>query len=253
MTSVQIVKPSEHLVARLALLEKEKELTRAYDKLAAQRRTLPLVEITKEYVFTTLDSHKQETQITLSELFEHRRQLIIKHFMFDPSWDAGCTSCSMSADYLVALEHLHSRDTSLVVVSRAPIQKIEAYKQRMGWVFPWVSSFGSDFNYDFHVTLDSGVAPVEYNFRSEAELLSRGLTYSTKGEQPGISCFIRGGKGIGVEAKVYHTYSAYARGLEIDETISMLDLTYLGRQEIDSQPANKRRDEYIEEELKGTM
>jgi len=249
MASAKVCTPSEYLTSRLALLEKEKELTRANDAIAAQRRALPIVEITKSYTFTTSDS----TTATLSDLFAHRRQLVIKHFMFDPSWDAGCQSCSMSADFLVALEHLNSRDTTLVVVSRAPIDKINAYKKRLGWTFPWVSSYGSDFNYDFHVTQDPKVAPVEYNFRSEEELKKRGLSYSTTGEQPGISCFIKGGKGVGDEGKVYHTYSAYARGLENSDVMSMLDLTYLGRQEKGMQPASARRDEYTEEELRGSM
>jgi predicted dithiol-disulfide oxidoreductase (DUF899 family) len=138
-------------------------------------------------------------------------------------------------------------------VSLATIAKIEAYKARMGWTFPWVSSNGTDFNYDFHVTQDPSVRPVEYNFRSADELEKRGLKYSMKGEQPGISCFIQGGKGVGQEGKVYHSYSAYARGLERIDPIAMLDLTFLGRQEKGKQPADKRRDEYTDEELRGSM
>ena len=254
MATAKVVSPSEYLTARLALLEKEKALTRANDGLAAQRRALPLVEIKKSYTFTALDSARAETSVSFLDLFEHRRQLIVKHIMFDPSWDAACKSCSMGLDYLNSLEHLWSRDTSVVCVSRAPIQKIEACKKRMGWTFPWVSSYGSDFNYDFHVTLDANVSPVQYNFRDEAELVARGLTYSTTGEQPGLSCFIRGGRGVGEEGKVYHTYSTYARGMDRDiETVGMLDLTFLGRQQKDMQPADKRRDEYTDEELKGSM
>jgi predicted dithiol-disulfide oxidoreductase (DUF899 family) len=136
-----------------------------------------------------------------------------------------------------------------VVVSRAPIEQITAYKKRMGWTFPWVSSFGSSFNFDFHVTCDPAVSPVNYNFRSEEELQARGLQYSTRGEQPGISCFVRGGNGVGEEGKVYHSYSAYARGLENTDTMSLLDLTFFGRQEGGMGPASKRRDEYTEEEV----
>jgi predicted dithiol-disulfide oxidoreductase (DUF899 family) len=285
--TTQIVQPTEYLPARLALLEKEKALTRTHDAIAAERRALPvslpscflnhenlfspsidsvltalneslnplppqLTEITKPYTFTGLSPTGEEIQLTLPSLFSSRRQLIIKHFMFAPSNTSGCVSCSMSADYLVALEHLHSRNTSLVVVSRAPIQAIQAYKTRMGWTFPWVSSFGSDFNYDFHVTQDPAVAPVCYNFRTEDELRARGLEYSTRGEQPGISCFVRGGSGVGEEGRVYHSYSTYARGLENTDTLSLLDLTYFGRQEVGMQPASKRRDEYTAEELGGS-
>jgi predicted dithiol-disulfide oxidoreductase (DUF899 family) len=123
----------------------------------------------------------------------------------------------------------------------------------MSWTFPWYStSHNPSFNHDFHVTQDPAVSPVNYNFRTESELLSRGLTYSTRGEQPGMSCFIQGGKGIGEEGKVYHTYSTYARGLEGGgDVMGLLDLTVLGRQERDNQPASKRRDEYTVEELRG--
>jgi predicted dithiol-disulfide oxidoreductase (DUF899 family) len=163
--------------------------------------------------------------------------------MFDPSWDAGCTMCSVLGDSIAPLEHLHNRSTSLVVVSRAPIDKITAYKKRMGWTFPWVSSAGSDFNYDFHATQDENVKPIEYNFASKDELEKKGQSFFTRGEQPGSSCFIRGGEGIGEEGKIYHTYSAYSRG---DETTInpyvWLDMTLLGRQ--DDKYSISRKDEY---------
>lgn len=174
--------------------------------------------------------------------------------MFAPDWDAGCTSCTLGAEYLVALEHFWARDTSVVVVSRAPIAKIEAYKKRMGWTFPWVSSNGSEFNYDFHATQDPAVKSVEYNFRGEKEHVDRGMKFFTRGEQPGLSCFIQGGKGVGEQGKLYHSYSTYSRGMEASDFSGMLDMTFLGRQDEETkQPADKRRDEYSKEELKGSM
>jgi predicted dithiol-disulfide oxidoreductase (DUF899 family) len=251
-----VVTPSEWRSARLSLLEKEKEHTRINDALAAERRSLPMVEITKDYVFTTLDKSDKEISVGLSELFAGRRQLIIYHFMFDPSWDAGCPSCSLAGDSFNALEHLNSRDTTLVCVSRAPIAKIAAYKKRMGWTFPWVSSYGTDFNYDFHVTLNGDITPVEYNYRNEEQLKERGLIYATKGEQPGYSCFVKGnGKDIGELGKIYHTYSCYARSVEkAVGFFGLLDITLLGRGDKgNTLPVPTRRDEYTPEMLKGTV
>ena len=144
----------EWLVARRELLAQEKELTRARDALNADRRRLPMVAIEKAYVFEGPDG-----EAGLLDLFEGRRQLIVDHFMFDPSWDDGCPSCSGRVDQYGNLAHLHARDTTFAVVSRAPLAKIEPFKARKGWTFPWYSSYGSDFNYDFHVTLDEAVAP----------------------------------------------------------------------------------------------
>jgi predicted dithiol-disulfide oxidoreductase (DUF899 family) len=227
----QTVSRDEWLAARKALLAKEKAFTRQRDALSAERRRLPMVRIDKDYRFEGPDG-----ALRLIDLFEGRRQLIVYHFMFDPSdppagksgapWDEGCAGCSFLVDNIGHLAHLHARDTSLVLVSRAPLAKILPFKARMGWTLPWFSSFGSDFNYDFHVSLDEAVAPVEYNYRSKAELASRGETHFTAGEEHGVSVFLRDGD------SVYHTYSAYARGVDLlVGTNSYLDLTPFGRQE----------------------
>jgi predicted dithiol-disulfide oxidoreductase (DUF899 family) len=212
----QVVSRDEWLAARKELLAREKELTRARDVLNAERRRLPMVRIEKEYVFEGPGG-----EASLLDLFDGRRQLIVGHFMFDPSWDEGCPSCSAGADEISngLLKHLHTRNTTFVYVSRAPLAKIEEYRASKGWTFPWYSSYGSDFNYDFHVTLDESVVPVEYNYRTSVE-----------GEQPfeapGRSCFLREGD------SVFHTYSVYARGLEaVGGSYYFLDETALGRQE----------------------
>ncbi len=159
MSLPQIVSRDEWLAAREELLTKEKEVTRVRDALNADRRRLPMVEINKSYLFNGLGGEQ-----TLPDLFDGRRQLIVYHFMFDPSWDSGCPSCSFLVDNIGHLAHLHARDTSLALISRAPLAKIEPYKKRMGWSIPWYSSFDSDFNYDFHVTTDPAVIPAEYNY-----------------------------------------------------------------------------------------
>jgi predicted dithiol-disulfide oxidoreductase (DUF899 family) len=160
--------------------------------------------------------------------------------MFDPRWDDGCLSCSAGADEMSdgLLAHLHARDTTLVYVSRAPLPKLEDYKRRKGWTFPWYSSYGSDFNYDFHVTLDESVAPVEYNYRTAAEHRAAGTGYYVEGEQPieapGSSYFLRDGD------RVFHTYSTYARGAEqTGGSYYFLDLTALGRQEEWEEPKGR--------------
>ena len=238
MTLPQVVSREEWVAARKELLAKEKELTRARDALNAERRRLPMVKIEKNYVF-----EGPEGTASLLDLFEGRRQLIVGHFMFDPSWEDGCPSCSAGAAEISAglLEHLHSRDTTFVYVSRAPLAKIEAYKARKGWTFPWYSSFGSDFNYDFHVTMDESVTPVEYNYRTKAEHEQVGTSGYVEGEQPfegpGRSCFLRDGETI------FHTYSVYARGLEmIGGSYYMLDETALGRQEDWEEPKGRATD-----------
>jgi predicted dithiol-disulfide oxidoreductase (DUF899 family) len=216
-----VVTREEWLAARLALLEKEKLATRQRDALNAERRRLPMVEIVKPYLFEGPDG-----PATLLDLFEGRRQLAVYHFMFDPSWDSGCSSCSFSVDNFGHLSHLNSRDTTLAVVSRAPLAKITPFKRRMGWTFPWYSSFGSDFNYDFHVTLDESVAPVQYNYRDGQTLARLGHVTRLSGEQSGLSAFFRDG------GRVFHTYSTYARGDDLlSTTYNFLDLTVLGRQE----------------------
>jgi len=211
----------EWLAARKELLAKEKEATRTRDALRAERQALPMVEIDKDYVF-----EGPEGEASLLDLFEGRRQLVVQHFMFDPEWEDGCPSCTYALDDLGHLPHLHEKDTSFAVVSRAPIQKIEAYKRRRGWMVPWYSSFGGNFNYDFHVTMDEAVAPVEFNYRDKAEHERAGMPWYTRGEQPGYSVFLRDGD------SVFHTYSTYAHGVELlNPTTQFLDLTPLGRQE----------------------
>lgn len=219
-----IASRDQWIVARKALLIKEKELTHHRDAVNAERRRLPMVRVTQDYVF-----EGPQGTVRLLDLFEERRQLIIYHFMFDPDWDAGCPSCSFLADNIGHLAHLHARRTALALVSRAPLTKIEPFKRRMGWTVPWYSSFGSDFNYDFHVTYDDTVAPIEYNYLGKAELLRKGETWFTKGakgESHGLSVFLRDGD------SVFHTYSTYARGVDLLlGTYNYLDLTPLGRQE----------------------
>jgi predicted dithiol-disulfide oxidoreductase (DUF899 family) len=210
MSLPKIVSRDEWLAARKALLVKEKELTRARDALNAERRRLPMVEIDKPYVFTGPDG-----EASLLDLFGGRRQLILGHFMFDPRWEDGCPSCSAGADEVSRglIEHLHTRDTELVYVSRAPIEKLERWKAKKGWFFPWYSSYGSDFNYDFHATLDESVAPLEYNYRDREEYERAGsehpFDYEQPIEMPGTSVFLRDGD------RVFHTYSSYARGAEM--------------------------------------
>ena len=211
-------------------------MTRARDALSTKRRELPMVRIDKDYVLEGPDR-----KFSLGDLFEGRSQLVMQHFMFDPSWDKGCPSCTAGSDEISQglLDHLHSRDTTLAVVSRAPIEKLERYKAERGWTFPWYSSFGSygsDFNYDFHATIDKSVAPVEYNFRDEAELAQVGAGWMAEGssEQPGHSVFLRVGD------EVFHTYSMYARGAEwLGGSYAFLDLTPLGRQEDWEEPKGR--------------
>jgi predicted dithiol-disulfide oxidoreductase (DUF899 family) len=235
MSLPQVVSRDEWLVARKELLAKEKELTRARDALNVERRMLPMVEMTKPYVFEGPDG-----EVTLLDMFEGRLQLIVGHFMFDPRWDDGCPSCSAGADEVSdgLLAHLHARDTTLAYVSRAPLAKIEDYKARKGWKFPWYSSHGSDFNYDFGVTLDESVAPLAYNFKSKEEHERAGTAYYFEGDQPlelpGQSHFVRAGD------RVFHTYSNYGRGGEMTGgSYYFLDLTVLGRQEEWEEPKGR--------------
>jgi len=210
------------VAARKELLAAEEEAVRTLQQIASRRRELPAVKIEKDYTF-----EGQEGKASLLDLFEGRTQLIVQHFMFDPAWDEGCPVCSYQADSLGHLAHLHARNTSFAAVSRAPISKIEPFRQRMGWTFPWYSSHGSDFNYDFHVTHDESVAPIEYNFRTAQELVDMGEPFFARpGEQGAVSVFFRDGD------TVLHTWSGY--GLVNDllcGTDIRLDLTPLGRQD----------------------
>jgi predicted dithiol-disulfide oxidoreductase (DUF899 family) len=222
MTERAVVSRDVWVTARKALLAKEKELTRATDALSAERRALPMVEIDKPYVFDGPDG-----PVTLLELFDGQSQLMVYHFMFEPGWDEGCKSCSYFADnFTGAIIHLPARDTAFAVVSRAPIGALEAFRQRMGWRFRWLSSFTSDFNYDFHVTLDDASGSTEYNYTDAAALKAAGKVWMD--ELPGLSVFLRDGDAV------YHTYSTYQRGLDhLINTYNYLDLTPLGRHEQD--------------------
>jgi predicted dithiol-disulfide oxidoreductase (DUF899 family) len=218
----RIVSAAEWLAARKELQAAEEEAVRTLQQIAARRREMPAVKIEKDYVFEGPGG-----QASLLDLFEGRRQLIVQHFMFDPAWDEGCPVCSYQADSIGPLAHLHARTTTFAAVSRAPISKIEPFRRRMGWTFPWYSSHGSDFNYDFHVTNDESVAPIEYNFRTPQELADMGEPFFARpGEQGGVSVFFRDGD------TVLRTWSGYGPvtyllcGNDI-----LLDLTPLGLQD----------------------
>lgn len=218
MQKANVVSREEWLKARRELLAREKEHTRQRDELNRKRRELPWVRVEKEYVFEGREGKK-----TLEELFGGRSQLIVRHFMFGPGWKEGCVGCSFASDHVDGtLAHLENHDVSYVAVSRAPIGEIEAFQKRMGWKFPWVSSFGNDFNRDYHVTFtDEEVkGEVEYNFEKRA------LPFPMN-EMSGLSVFHRDASGA-----VYHTYSCYARGDEGGlTTYFYLDLTPKGRNE----------------------
>jgi predicted dithiol-disulfide oxidoreductase (DUF899 family) len=205
----------EWRTARVELLELEKEHTRRADELARMRRELPWVRIDKRYEFETNEGKK-----TLAELFDGRSQLLVYHFMFAPDWDAGCEGCSLVSDHFDGgMVHLNQRDVTMICVSRAPLEKLNAYKRRMGWRFTWVSSLGSDFNYDFGVsyTEDQQANGAEHNFRWEDD---------PGDEDPGLSAFAL------EDGIVYHTYSTYARGLDVFNTFyQLLDRAPKGRDE----------------------
>jgi predicted dithiol-disulfide oxidoreductase (DUF899 family) len=225
----------EWRAARIDLLAKEKELTRQRDVLSTERRNLPMVEVETDYTFDGPGG-----TVHLLDLFEGRAQLIIYHFMFHPEWDDGCPSCTAGTDELSPgfLEHLHTRDTSYAMVSRAPLEKLERWKALRGWDVPWFSSFGTDFNYDFGVTIDAARGFDEYNYRTLDEYAAMGQESMKTSDQPydmpGRSCFLQ------VDGRIFHTYSQYARGLECTGgSYYFLDLTALGRQEEWEQPAGR--------------
>jgi predicted dithiol-disulfide oxidoreductase (DUF899 family) len=217
-----IVSREQWLAQRKKLLAEEKELTAHYDRVNSERRRLPMVKLEKTYVFEGPNGKQ-----SLGALFANRRQLIVYHFMFDPAWDKGCPGCTSFIDALGNLSMLNERNTTFVVVSRAPLAKLEAYRAQKGWNVEWFSSFGSDFNYDFHVTLDPKVAPVEYNYRSKAETeAKKGGPVHLEGEAHGLSVFFR------IDEDVFHTWSAYACGCEsLTDSYRLLDTTPYGRQE----------------------
>jgi predicted dithiol-disulfide oxidoreductase (DUF899 family) len=213
----KIVSREEWLVARKKLLAREKQLTRERDTVAAERRQLPWVKVEKNYTFDSSSGKK-----SLADLFNGKSQLIVYHLMFGPEWQEACPSCSFNMDHTdSALVHLAQRDVSFAAISRSPISKIEAFKKRMGWKFNWVSSHGSDFNYDYHVSFTPeqlAQGKVEYNFD---------LTVFPGAEAPGISVFYKDQDG-----HIFHTYSAYARGTETTmNAYNYLDYVPKGRDE----------------------
>ena len=217
--------------ARRSLLEREKELTRMADALAQQRLELPWVRVDERYVFDTEDGPKG-----LAHLFDGRSQLIVYHFMFGPDWDEGCPSCSSLGDHIdLPRVHLEHHDVTWVAVSRAPLEKLLAYRTRMGWSFPWVSSFANDFNFDFKVSSTEERPLLEYNFRE----VPQEMRQDGPGELPGMSTFAMQG------GAVYHTYSAYARGLDAMWAMyQWLDRAPLGRNEQGSGGWLRRHDSY---------
>ena len=217
MQQHKIVSRDEWIAARKALMTREKELTRAREALSQERRELPWVKVDKDYVFDGPDG-----KVTLGDLFKVRPQLVVQHVMFAPEWDAACKSCSFWVDgFDRMVPHLAARDTTMVAISLAPLAKLEAFKQRMGWTFDWVSSGANDFNYDYGVSFTQGqidAGDAKYNY---------GTTPLYGPELPGISVFFRDEKG-----SVFHTYSTFARGLDMmNAAYHYLDLTPLGRHE----------------------
>jgi predicted dithiol-disulfide oxidoreductase (DUF899 family) len=213
----RVVSRDRWVAERKTLLAREKELMRLRDQIATERRALPWVRIEKSYIFDTLEGRR-----TLAELFEGRRQLIVQHFMFGPGWEQGCPSCSFMADHIDGMTvHLAHRDVTFVAISRAPLADIERFRKRMGWQFKWVSSNGTDFNHDFHVSFtpeERAKGQAYYNY---------GMQPFESEELPGISVFYKDDAG-----DIFHTYSTYRRGVEVMMgTYNMLDLTPKGRDE----------------------
>jgi predicted dithiol-disulfide oxidoreductase (DUF899 family) len=236
MSLPEIVSQTEWLAARKALLAREKEMTRARDELNVERRKLPMVRIDKPYRF-----EGEKGEVSLLDLFEGRRQLIVVHFMFAPDWENGCKGCSADSDEMSdgLIRHLQARNTTLAHVSRAPLPKLLRYRAEKGWDFPWYSSFGSDFNYDFQATVDPDRGQETYNYRTIEEHRKAGTGYyfesdSKTSELSGRSVFLRDGD------TVYHTYSHYGRGGEMTGGgYYWLDLTPLGRQEEWEEPKGR--------------
>jgi predicted dithiol-disulfide oxidoreductase (DUF899 family) len=213
----KVTSPAQWLAARKALLTKEKEFTRLRDEVSRQRRELPWERVEKKYVFDGPNGEE-----TLGDLFDGRSQLIVYHFMLGPDWVEGCQSCSLLADHFDgSVPHLNARDVTLVVVSRAPLAQIESFKKRMGWNFKWVSSYGTDFNYDYHVSFtkeEKAKGDVNYNYT---------MQNFPPDEAPGASVFYKDETG-----EVFHTYSTYGRGLDIlIGAYNFLDMAPKGRDE----------------------
>jgi predicted dithiol-disulfide oxidoreductase (DUF899 family) len=231
MNTHRIVSQAEWLEARKALLAKEKALTQQREALAEERRALPWVKVEKDYVFDAPEGK----EVTLADLFGGKGQLIVQHFMFGPDWNEGCPSCSFWTDNFNGIDvHLAHRDTAFVLVSRGPIDRLEAYRKRMGWNLRWVSSLGNDFNFDFAVSFAPDETALKYNFN----------TIKPHGqENPGLTAFRRGD-----DDAIYRTYSTYARGIDmLNGTYQLLDITSKGRDE-DALPFSmawvRRHDKY---------
>ena len=227
----KVVSSNEWIEARKELLIKEKEFTRLRDQLSQQRRDLPWEAVSKEYIFEGPDGKH-----TLRELFDGRSQLIIYHFMFGPGWDAGCTSCSFWADnFNSIIVHLNHRDVTMLAVSRAPFSKLAAYKKRMGWTFTWLSSYETDFNFDYHVSF----TPEELT--KKAAFYNFIIQDPDSSEREGVSVFYKDSTG-----HVFHTYSTYARGIDmVNLAYHYLDLVPKGRDEAGDGPTWLRRhDQY---------
>jgi predicted dithiol-disulfide oxidoreductase (DUF899 family) len=228
MSLPDVVSREQWLEARRRLLAQEKEMTRRHDELNASRRRLPMVKVDEEYVFDGPGG-----KVTLAQLFGDKRQLVVQHVMFGPDWDQPCPGCSAALDELSpgVLEHVASRDTAFALISRAPYEKIAAKATERGWTAaPWYSSHGSDFNYDYQVSLDAERGQSDYNYRPEPGLLGG----DRSAEMPGFSCFLREGD------EVFHTYSAFARGTEyVGNAYTFLDMTALGRQEDWEEPKDR--------------
>ena len=227
MSLPDVISREEWLEARRTLLAEEKEFTRRRDALNASRRRLPMVRIDKEYEFEGPDG-----RVTLAGLFGAARQLIIQHVMFGPDWDQPCPGCSAGIVEIApgVLDHLRTRGTVFALASRAPYDKIAAAAKERDWFVPWYSTYGSDFNYDYQVTLDADRGQDHYNYRAEPDLLGG----ERSAEMPGVSCFLREGE------EIFHTYSAFARGTDVlGGAYSWLDLTALGRQEDWEEPKGR--------------
>jgi predicted dithiol-disulfide oxidoreductase (DUF899 family) len=233
MDDAKVASPAEAFAARKAFMIEEKAFTKARDALARKRRELPWTRVEKSYVFDSSTGPK-----SLADLFDGRAQLIVQHFMFAPDWDEGCVGCSFSSDHVDgALPHVQARDASFVAISRAPLEKLLAYKKRMGWRFEWVSSGANNFNYDFSVSFQTGgidAGPAIYNYSP--------LTFEAS-DLSGVSVFLKDSTG-----EIYHTYSTFARGDEMLMTAYMyLDLLPRGRDEDGSENPSgwwRRHDRY---------
>jgi predicted dithiol-disulfide oxidoreductase (DUF899 family) len=236
MSMPEVVSRAQWLAARRELLAREKEHTKKTDALNTARRNLPMVRVEKNYRFTGPDG-----EVGLLDLFKGKRQLVIQHFMFGPDWETGCPGCTAGVDEIAPglLRHLHERDTTFVLVSRAPSEKLESYKAERGWFVDWYSSHGSDFNYDFNVTIDPNVAPIMVNYRDADELATTRHSWVLDSanhptELSAYSYFLRDGN------DVFHTYSTFGRGTEmVGSAYGILDLSALGRQEDWEQPKGR--------------